>query len=197
MKQFRLPPGFKVDLFAAEPMLANPVAFDLDHRGRAYVVETFRHSAVGPAYRFYEGAFDVRSHMDWLEDDLAARNVSERVAMYRKHLAPEDFAKLGRFSERVRLLEDTNHDGGADRATVFADGFNKPEDGIAAGVLAHGTNVYLTCIPNLWRLSDTNGDGKADVRDVLSTGYGVHIAFIGHDLHGLTMGPDGRLYFIP
>ncbi|MCI0537632.1 MAG: PQQ-dependent sugar dehydrogenase, partial [Verrucomicrobiales bacterium] len=109
--------------------------------------------------------------------------------------APEDFAKLGRFSERVRLLEDTNHDGRADRATVFADGFNKPEDGIAAGVLAHGTNVYFACIPNLWRLSDTNGDGKADVRDVLSTGYGVHIAFIGHDLHGLTMGPDGRLYF--
>jgi quinoprotein glucose dehydrogenase len=195
LKQFRVPPGFKVELFAAEPMLANPVAFDIDHGGRTYVVETFRHSPVGPAYRFYDGAFDVRSHMDWLEDDLAGRTVADRVAMYRRHLSGDEFNKLSRYSERVRLIEDTNRDGRADRAVVFADGFNDPADGIAAGVLARGTNVYFACIPNLWLLGDADKDGKAEVKRSLSSGYGVHIAFLGHDLHGLALGPDGRLYF--
>ena len=33
------------------------------------------------------------------------------------------------------------------------------------------------------------------MKQSLATGYGVHIAFIGHDLHGLRIGPDGKLYF--
>jgi quinoprotein glucose dehydrogenase len=40
--RFRLPPGFKAELFAAEPLLANPVAFCIDERGRFYVAESFR-----------------------------------------------------------------------------------------------------------------------------------------------------------
>src|SRR5688500_8669748 len=36
--QFRVPEGFKVELFAAEPRLANPVAFHIDEKGRFYVV---------------------------------------------------------------------------------------------------------------------------------------------------------------
>src|SRR5215210_8006027 len=85
MKQFRVPPGFKVELFAAEPMLANPVAFSIDEKGRVFVAETYRHSAVGPAYRFYEGVFDIRSHMDWLEQDLASRSVEDRVSLLRRN----------------------------------------------------------------------------------------------------------------
>src|SRR5687767_3427081 len=42
MKGFVLPEGFKVELIAAEPHLANPVAFDIDHAGRIWVAETFR-----------------------------------------------------------------------------------------------------------------------------------------------------------
>ncbi|GIW89472.1 MAG: glucose dehydrogenase [Isosphaeraceae bacterium] len=183
---FRVPPGMRVELFAAEPLLANPVAFALDPAGRAYVVETFRHS---------DGVTDTRSHMYWLDDDLASRSVADRVAMYRKHLSPEEFARYGRFQERLRLVVDTDGDGTADTATVFADGFGGPETGLAAGVLPVGDSVYFTCIPDLWKLRDTDGDGTADERIRLSTGYGVHVQFIGHDLHGLTLGPDGRLYF--
>ena len=66
---------------------------------------------------------------------------------------------------------------------------------LAAGVLARKGSVYLTNIPSLYELKDTKGTGVADVRKVLSTGYGVHFQLLGHDLHGLVRGPDGRMYF--
>jgi quinoprotein glucose dehydrogenase len=186
LKSLRVAPGFKVELFAAEPLLANPVAFHIDEKGKFYVIETFRHS---------DGVTDTRSHMNWLDDDLKSRTVADRVAMYRKYFKPDEFAKYAKQQDRIKLIEDTDGDGKADKATVFADGFNLPETGIGAGVLARKGNVYFACIPDLWLLKDTDGDGKADVRTNLSTGYGVHVGFLGHDLHGLIMGPDGKLYF--
>jgi quinoprotein glucose dehydrogenase len=185
--QMKAPPGLKVELVAAEPLLANPVAFCLDERGRIYVAET--HRVGGGA-----GVEDNRGHMHRLDDDLAAQTVEDRVAYIKKHLGAraEDYTK---FSERVKILEDTDSDGRMDAARVFATGFNSIADGVGAGVLAHGGDVFYTCIPNLWKLRDTNGDGQADDRKSLHYGYGVRFAFYGHDLHGLTIGPDGRLYF--
>ena len=69
------------------------------------------------------------------------------------------------------------------------------EDGTAAGVMWSNDRLLFTCIPSLWALRDTDGDGKADKRDALATGFGVHTAFYGHDLHGLCEGPDGKIYF--
>ncbi len=186
IQSIRLASGLKVELFAAEPLLANPVAFCIDDRGRFYVAETFR---------LHAGVTDNRSHMNWLDADMACRTVADRVAMYRKYLSADEFRKYQVDHERVRLVEDRDGDGKADFASVFADGFKDAADGIGAGLLARKGDVYFTCIPDLWRLRDTNQDGKADVKESLSTGYGVHVAFLGHDLHGLRMGPDGRLYF--
>ena len=45
IRSFRVPKGLSVELFAAEPLLANPVAFCIDEKGVFYVAETFRHSA--------------------------------------------------------------------------------------------------------------------------------------------------------
>ncbi len=185
MRKFRVPAGMKAELWAAEPLVANIVAFAFDERGRCYVVETFR---------LHDGVPDIRGHMDWLDEDLAARTVEDRFAMLRKHLG-ERFPTYSVHHDRVRLVEDTDGDGKADKATVFAEGFNTPVTGLAAGVLARKGRVYFTCIPDLWLLQDTDGDGRADVRNALSTGYGVHNGFIGHDLHGLRVGPDGKLYF--
>jgi quinoprotein glucose dehydrogenase len=185
MSHMRLPKGFQVSLFAAEPMLANPVTFCLDNHNRVYVIET---------YRIHAGAEDNRGHMSWLNDDLASRTVADRIAMFKKHLG----SRTKRYEvehDRIKLIEDSDGDGKADRSTVFADGFNHMEDGIAAGVLARGGKLWYTCIPNLWTLRDTKGTGQADERNVLHTGYGVHVSFVGHDLHGLKIGPDGKLYF--
>lgn len=185
IQRFEVPEGVQVSLFAAEPMLANPVAFCTDEQGRFYVAETFRHSA---------GVTDTRSHMYWVEDDLACRTVEDRIEMYRKHLG-DQVASYATEHDRVRMIVDTNGDGIADRATVFADGFSNIPDGIGAGLLARDGKVWFTCIPDLWLLRDTNDDGVADQRTALHTGFGVHVGFLGHDLHGLRMGPDGRLYF--
>ena len=49
----------------------------------------------------------------------------------------------------------------------------------------------MTCIPHLWQLADTNGDDQADQRKSLHYGYGVRVAFRGHDSHGLILGQTG------
>jgi quinoprotein glucose dehydrogenase len=185
IKRFRLPAGLRADLVAAEPLLANPVCFCFDEKGRLFVAETFR---------LHAGVTDDRNHPDWLNDDLASRTVADRLALYHKRLG-DRFHTFEKARDRVRLLEDTDGDGVMDKASVFADDFHRAEDGLGAGLLARGGNVWYTCIPDLWLLRDTKGTGKADFRKSLQTGYGVHVSFIGHDLHGLTFGPDGRLYF--
>ena len=186
MARFKLPEGWKVELVAAEPLLANPVCFYLDHDGKtAYVGETFRH---------HKGVTDIRDHMDWNDDDLAARTVEDRVAYFKKQLG-EKFADFEKACERVRQLRDSDGDGVFDSASVFSDRFRDAAAGIGASLLSYRGDVFYTCIPSLWRLRDRNGDGRADEETELSTGYGVHVALLGHDLHGLRIGPDGLLYF--
>ncbi len=184
---FGLPAGFAADLFAAEPDLANPVAFSIDERGRVFVCEAFRaHKGVGDNTGT-EGTA-------WLAADLAAKTVDDRLA-YHLRLLGEKARDWVVETDRLRELVDTDGDGRADRSTVFATGFNRLIEGHGAGVLARRGDVLYACIPNLWWMRDTDGDGVADVRDVLHTGYGVRVAFHGHDLHGLTLGPDGMIYF--
>src|SRR5216683_4206831 len=163
IKRFRVPKGFKVELFAAEPLLANPVCFSIDEKGRFYVAETFR---------LHDGVTDIRGHMNWLDDDLACKSVEDRVAMLKK-FEGKNISNYARLSDRVRLLEDTDGDGRADKATVFADGFNNLPDGIGAGLLARKGSVYYSDIPNLWLLRDTTGRGVADVKKSLSYASGL------------------------
>jgi quinoprotein glucose dehydrogenase len=175
-------PKLKVTVWAAEPLMMNPVAFCFDEKGRAYVAETTR---------FHNGVPDTRGHMKWLDEDLAARTVADRLKMYEKH----NYKGFEKFDDHVRMVWDSTGGGKADKSSIFAGGFNQLKDGLGAGVLARKGNVYFTCIPDLWVLKDTKGENKADVKTSLSTGYGVRAQFLGHDLHGLRMGPDGKLYF--
>jgi quinoprotein glucose dehydrogenase len=185
MKQLVLPEGFHAELFASEPFLANPVAFTVDEQGRFYVAETFR---------LHEGVTDIRGKDDWLDEDLASVTVDDRLAMMKRHLE-DGIASYGVHHDRLKRIEDTDHDGRADRSTVFADGFNGPLEGLGAGVVARNGEVWYTALPDLWLLRDTDNDGQAEYRRSLHTGFGVRIGFLGHDLHGICFGPDGRLYF--
>lgn len=182
--KMRPAPGLKVELFAAEPLLANPVALNFDEKGRCYLVET---------WRLAHGVVDVRENMSWLDDDLMCRTVEDRLKMVRRKMGP-NARTFARYPDVVRLLEDTKGTGKADKSSLFAE-FHGMMDGLAAGVVARKGNVYLTNIPNLWLLKDTKGTGHADFQKSLSYGYGIRYNFIGHDLHGPRFGPDGKLYF--
>ena len=85
-----------------------------------------------------------------------------RLAFYRKHLG-ERIDEYTKCDDRIRLLQDTDGDGRFEKSCVFADRFNGILDGTGAGLLAHKGDVFYTCIPNLWRLQDTQGVGVAEV----------------------------------
>ncbi|MGI9470221.1 MAG: PVC-type heme-binding CxxCH protein [Rubripirellula sp.] len=186
MSAIRIPDGWEIQLFAAEPDIANVVAFDIDNRGRIFACETFRQS---------RGVTDNRAHDEqWVLADLAAETVQDRID-YHKKLLGEAAITYAQHDDRIRRIEDSDGDGKADQSYVVANGFNRLEEGTGAGVLVRGSDIYYTCIPKLWKLVDKDDNGVADERIVLSDGYGVRVAFRGHDMHGLVLGPDGRLYF--
>ncbi|MCP4890153.1 MAG: c-type cytochrome [Planctomycetaceae bacterium] len=186
MSAIRIPEGWEIALFAAEPDIANVVAFDIDHRGRIFACETFRQN---------RGVTDNRAHDEaWQLADLASETVQDRID-YHKRLLGEAAITYAQHDDRIRRLEDSDGDGKVDRSYVVANGFNRLEDGTGAGVLVRGNEIFYACIPKLWKLSDSDDDGNADQRKVLADGFGVRVAFRGHDMHGFVMGPDGRLYF--
>jgi putative membrane-bound dehydrogenase-like protein len=89
--------------------------------------------------------------------------------------------------DRIKVLEDTNGDGRADRVQVFAEGLNIP-CGIAVG---YG-GVWVSNAPDILFLQDTDGDGRADKQEVVVTGFGRHDT---HEMpNSFTWGPDGWLY---
>jgi putative heme-binding domain-containing protein len=96
-------------------------------------------------------------------------------------------ASAGPGRDRIKVLESTRGDGKYDKITVFAEGLNIPS-GIAVG---HG-GVWVANAPDLLFLQDTDGDGRADRREVVVTGFGRYDT---HELpNSLTWGPDGWLY---
>ena len=88
----------------------------------------------------------------------------------------------------IRLLEDTDGDGRFDTSRVFADKLVFPQ-----GVVWHDGAVYCSSPPSFWRLEDTDGDGVADKREELVTGFAN--TGVADDMHGGSLGPDGYLYW--
>jgi len=88
---------------------------------------------------------------------------------------------------RVRLLEDRDNDGLYEHATTFASGLNFPN-----GVLAVRGGLLVTAAPDLLFLKDTDGDGVADTRKVVFTGFGEGNQQLR--ANGLTWGLDNWIY---
>ncbi|MSV28729.1 MAG: hypothetical protein EXQ52_08290 [Bryobacterales bacterium] len=88
---------------------------------------------------------------------------------------------------RIRMLVDENADGIYDRSTVFADKLTLP-----AGAVWYRGALYVASPPDLLRFEDTNGDGIADKRGVVVTGW--NLSSNAASLHGPFFGPDGWLY---
>jgi mono/diheme cytochrome c family protein/glucose/arabinose dehydrogenase len=141
LKTFFMPPGYRLELVASEPLVQDPTVIDWDLNGRLWV--------------------------------------AEMTGFVRDLRTPEpNLDPIG----NVVVLEDTNRDGTMDKRTVFADKLILPR---ALKVLDHG--VLVGEPGSLWFMRDTNGDLKADTKELVTHAYGL--------LNGSVEGNANSLYW--
>lgn len=187
LPSFTIPAGMKTEVWADQNLMINPSYFYFDSKGRLLIAEI---------YRIYQGVEDIRKFSkEVTTTDISIESFDDRLKMYADYADQMPQSLYSKASDKIRLVEDTNNDGKADKSTIYADGFNDVLDGLGAGVIERDGQVYYTNIPNLWLLEDNNNDGVSDKRTSLQRGFGTRISFMGHDMHGLAWGPDGRLYW--
>ena len=92
--------------------------------------------------------------------------------------------------DRIVILEDTNGDGKADVSKVF---YQDPSIESPLGIWVQGNKVIVSDSPNVWILTDEDGDDKADKKELLFTGIGGEQH--DHGMHTFVFGPDGKWYF--
>jgi putative membrane-bound dehydrogenase-like protein len=122
LKAFKIRPGFRIELAAAEPLLASPVALDFDEDGRLYIAE-------------------------FVEFNQSA-------------------SKRPHGHGRIRLLEDTHGNSVYDKSTIFLDNVDSP-----VAICCYDGGVFVGAAPDILYAKDIDGDGKADVRRVVFTGF--------------------------
>ena len=194
-------PGLKIDLWASDSLLQDPVAIAVDDKGAIFVNSTNRNKA---------SEFDIRGHRDWMTESIGFQSVEDRRAFLRRNFAPENSAKntwlpdmngdgshdwldLKVEKEEIYKVEDLNGDGYADQSTRVFNGFNEEVTDVAGGLLVRKKDAFVAIGPDLMRLKHNNGQWKNP--ESISTGYAVHIGFGGHGMSGLTEGPDGKIYW--
>ncbi len=121
---FRIAEGFRVELFAAEPHVVDPVEMAFDESGGVYVAE--------------------------LLDN------------------PDDPSPGDPPLSRIKYLEDEDGDGVIDSHTVFADRLLAVE-----GIAPWKGGLIATAAPDILYLKDLDGDHRADLREVLYTGFAL------------------------
>lgn len=195
--------GLSLRIWGVDSLITDPVAIHLDEQGRLFYTRTNRRKST---------EIDIRAHQDWETESTRMQTVEDRRAFLHRVLAPANSAKndwlkdlngdgsrdwrdLAVEKEEVYRVEDTNKDGLADFSQRVVADFNDEVSDVAGGLLVHGRDLYVTVAPDLWHLKDKNGDGIMDEKKSISHGYGVHIGFGGHNMSGLEMGPDGKIYW--
>ena len=166
---FHLPPGFEIQLVTAEPAIQKPLNIAFDTAGRVWVTGSTLYP--WPARRDALDQVIPTFNKHWTENGIAFRAAS----------APPEPAEHG--VDSIRILSDFDPaTGRARQVTTFAEGLNIP-----VGVLplprapgAKGDSVLVYSIPAIWRLTDTDGDGRADLREKLYDGFGFR------DTHGMS-----------
>lgn len=170
-KRFKLPAGFRIELVAAEPLVREPSGMCWDERGRLFVCELHGYNL--------EGQYDV--------DELNKTGQLDKVV--RRIQANED-AKRAADAETygtIKLLRDTDSDGRMDRADVWADRLPACHGICPAlgGIIATGQTQILY-------LADPDGDGNAEIREVLFDGFAR--GPLERSLNCPQWGPDNWIY---
>jgi putative membrane-bound dehydrogenase-like protein len=165
-KRFKLTEGFTIELFAAEPMIRQPVAMTFDDRGRLWVIQYLQYP--NPA-----GLTPV-------EVDRYLRTKYDRVP------EPPPHGPAG--VDKITILEDTDGDGRADKSKDFVTGLN-----LASAIALGDGGVYVGQAPYLLFYPDRNADDVPDGKpEVLLKGFGLEDAHAV--VNSLEWGPDGWLY---
>jgi len=185
-----IPPGTKAKVIAdfKNQQVTSPTSLAFGSKGEIYIAET---------HRLNHGVADNRRHLYWYVDDISSRTTADRLKMHEKWQNQDKTTSLKFLTEKadlVRVLSDPDADGMFRKQNVFAGKFNDVLDGVASGVFEYEGTVFLACIPKIYALRDTDGNGEAEVRDVIQDGIGVHVSLSGHDLNGFILGADGRIY---
>jgi putative membrane-bound dehydrogenase-like protein len=123
-RAFRILPGYRIELAAAEPDVVDPVDLAFDEDGRLFVAEM----------------------IDYPYGDAEGN-------------PPQG---------RIRMLEDRDGDGRYERSTVVAERLRWP-----TSVACWDGGVLVATVPDVLYLKDTDGDGRADRREVWLTGFGA------------------------
>lgn len=89
--------------------------------------------------------------------------------------------------DKIIILEDTDADGKADKQIIFAEGLHLP-----LGIEIASEGVYVSQGTNLMLFTDTDGDDKADTKEILLSGFDDHDTHHAH--HAYTADPSGAIY---
>jgi len=198
-----MPEGLELTLWASDSLLADPIAISVDQQGGIYYTQ---------GNRIEHSEFDIRGHRDWMTESISWQHVDERRAFLRKTFTDdseqskkflEDLNEDGVLNwkdltvekEEVWRVTDSNQDGVADAAQLYIQDFHEEISDLANGVEFFDDDVYVAVGPDLWKTRDVDGDGIADDIESLAHGFAVHIGFGAHGMSGVTVGPDGRIWW--
>lgn len=195
--------GLEFELFASDSLISDPIAISIDPQGRIFYTSAARQS---------NSEFDMRNHWHWMSASLAFETVEDRRKFLRENFSADsdeskrvlqdmnedgvlDWRDLTVEKEQVWFVMDESGDGVADMTQLYVEDFHEEITDVANGVeFAYG-EVFISVGPDLWRTGDKDNNGAADYIESISHGYAVHVGFSGHGMSGVTLGPDGRIWW--
>ncbi|WP_235297594.1 HEAT repeat domain-containing protein [Portibacter marinus] len=195
--------GMELSLWASDSLIHDPIAISIDSDGKIYYTSATRQE---------NSEFDIRGHRNWMTASISFETPEDRLAFLKetftvgseesqKHLKDLnndgvlDWRDLTVEKEEIWWVADKDEDGVAESAHLYIKDFHEAHTDVANGVLAHDGDVYVAVAPDLMKVSDEDGDGTGDKIESLSRGYAVHIGFSGHGMSGVTVGPQGRIWW--
>jgi putative heme-binding domain-containing protein len=165
LPSFDIQDGYAIELWASNPLLEKPIQMNWDDTGRLWIASSSTYPQVNP-------------------EDVAA-SLAKDIADSKGHPSAGN--------DRIIVVSSSKPGGPPDKSTVFAEGLLIPT-GVAPFRDAQGHwGCYVGQSTELLELVDTDGDGKADQRRVIHSGFGTEDTH--HIVHTLKWGPNGRLYF--
>ncbi|WKN30832.1 HEAT repeat domain-containing protein [Porifericola rhodea] len=195
--------GLNIKIWGVDSIVADPISIDIDDQGRLYYSRTNRQK---------NSEFDIRRHQDWEIASIKLQSVEDKREFLHTTLSPEnsqknewlkdlngdgshDWKDMTVEKEHIYRLEDKDGDGLADFSQLMVEDFHEETTDVAGAIMAHNNELFVGVAPDLWRLTDNNGDGITDEKTSISHGYGIHIGFGAHGMSGLEIGPDGKIYW--